>query len=82
MQIDVERLVNDPHRSATHLGGFTAFARHQFIMLKSLDRLFPFALRRTGLSIGGNHWKRATSRGPDEKGILYAIGMCTASSYS
>ena len=57
MQIDVERLVGNPHRSATQLGGFTAFARHQFIMLKALHRLFPFAPRRTGPSIGGNHWK-------------------------
>ena len=81
MQIDVEHLVGNPPRSATHLGESTAFARHQFIMLKALHRLFPFAPRRTGPSIGGNHSERATRRAPDEKGALYAVGMCTASSY-
>src|SRR6516162_2542644 len=40
VQIDVERLVSDPHRTATQLDRFTVFARHQLIMLKSLKRLF------------------------------------------
>ena len=71
MQIDVERLVNDPHRSATHLGRFTAFARHQFL-LPTKDWAVD---RRQSL-------ERATRRAPDEKGALYAVGMCTASSYS
>jgi len=71
MQIDVERHCKwPPIRSATHLDGFTAFVRHQFIMLKSLRRLFPFAPRRTGLSIGRNHWKELQSVPPDEKGAF------------
>ena len=40
MQIDVERLVSDAHRTATQLDRFPVFARHQFIVLKSLRRLF------------------------------------------
>src|SRR5262249_35846937 len=47
-----------PHDEISGLGGFTAFVRHQFIMLKSWCRLSPFAPRRTGLSIGGNHFKK------------------------
>src|SRR5580704_16011670 len=35
-QIDVERFVSDPHRAATQLDRFPVFARHQFIMLKSV----------------------------------------------
>src|SRR5262249_44932809 len=34
-QIDVERLVSDPHRSSTQLDRFPVFARHQFVVLKS-----------------------------------------------
>src|SRR6266481_4651657 len=40
MQIDVERLVSDAHRTATQLYRFPVFARDQFIMLKSLHCLF------------------------------------------
>src|ERR1700724_2391919 len=40
VQIDVERLVSDPHRTATQLDRFPVFAHHQLIMLKSLRRLF------------------------------------------
>src|SRR5580700_1988112 len=36
VQINVERLVSDAHRTATQLDWFTVFARHQLIMLKSL----------------------------------------------
>src|SRR5580704_1325123 len=38
-QIDVERFVSDPHRTATQLDRFPIFARHQFIMLKSVRRV-------------------------------------------
>ena len=40
VQIDVERLVSDPHRTATQLDRFPVFALHQLIMLKSLRCLF------------------------------------------
>src|SRR5271157_4843008 len=40
VQIDVKRLVGDPHRTATKLDRFPVFARHQLIVLKSLHRLF------------------------------------------
>src|SRR5271157_1899406 len=36
MQIDVERLVGDSHRTPTQLNRFPVFTRHQFIMLESL----------------------------------------------
>src|ERR1700693_5042297 len=35
VQIDVERLVCDPHRTATQLDGFPIFAPHQLVVLKS-----------------------------------------------
>src|SRR6516165_6099187 len=35
VQIDVERLVSDPHRTATQLDRFTVFARYQLVVLKS-----------------------------------------------
>jgi hypothetical protein len=38
-QIDVERLVGDPHRTATQLDRFPVFAGHQLIMLKALRRV-------------------------------------------
>src|ERR1700757_3125694 len=34
-EIDVERLVSDPHRTATQLDRFPIFARHQLVVLKS-----------------------------------------------
>src|SRR5271157_5733147 len=40
VQIDVERLVSDAHGTATQLDRSPVCARHQFIMLKSLHRLF------------------------------------------
>ena len=40
VQIDVERLVSDPHGTATQLDRFPVFAHHQLIVLKSLHRLF------------------------------------------
>src|SRR6516165_6076887 len=46
MQIDVERLVSNAHRTATQLDGFAVFARHQFIMLKALQRLYRYRLSR------------------------------------
>src|SRR5215471_17042170 len=42
-EIDVERLVSDPHRTATQLDRSTVFARHQLVVLKSsrwLNRIF------------------------------------------
>src|SRR5271157_2937043 len=35
VQIDVERLVSDPHRSATQLERFPVFTPHQLVVLKS-----------------------------------------------
>src|SRR6516165_10576612 len=35
VQIHVERLVSDPHRTATQLDWFPAFARYQLVVLKS-----------------------------------------------
>src|SRR6516164_9303422 len=39
-EIDVERLVGDPHRAATQLDWFPVFAHHQLVVLKSLQRLY------------------------------------------
>jgi hypothetical protein len=39
VQIDVERLVSDSHRTATQLDRFPIFASHQLIMLKSVHRV-------------------------------------------
>src|SRR5215471_6708883 len=36
VQIDVERLVSDTHRTATQFDRFAIFTRHQFKVLKSL----------------------------------------------
>src|ERR1700740_2191181 len=36
VQIDVERLVSDPHRAATQLERFPVFTRHQLVVLKPL----------------------------------------------
>src|SRR6516164_7499820 len=56
VQIDVQRLVCDPHRAATQLDRFPGFARYQLVVLKSfwwlvrcrLDR--PLERRLAGLS--------------------------------
>src|SRR5262249_27593594 len=40
LQIDVECLVSDPHRTATQLDWFPVLIRHQFVVLKSLRWLF------------------------------------------
>src|SRR5215468_456480 len=40
LQIDVERLVSNPHRTATQLDRFPVFACHKFIVVESLQRLF------------------------------------------
>src|SRR5262249_2953043 len=40
VQIDVQRLVSDPHRTATQFDWFAVFTRHQLVVLKSLHRLF------------------------------------------
>src|ERR1700730_13208699 len=47
VEIDVERLVSDPHRTATQLDRFPVLARHQLIVLKSLHRLPQCGLDRT-----------------------------------
>src|SRR5271165_7239898 len=46
VQIDVDRLVSNPHCTATQLDRFPVFARHQLIVLKSLHRLFRRRLVR------------------------------------
>src|SRR5262249_41075735 len=46
VQIDVERLVSDPHCTATQLDWFPVFARYQFIVLKALQRLYWCQLGR------------------------------------
>src|SRR5215831_12554003 len=54
VQIDVERLVGDSHRTATQLDRFPVFARYQLVVLKSfwwlvrcrLDRLLERRLAR------------------------------------
>src|SRR6516164_7699258 len=45
-QIDVEGFVSDPHRTTTQFNWFSVFARHQFIMLKALQRLSGCRLGR------------------------------------
>src|SRR5262249_33644511 len=45
-QIDVERLVSDPHRTATQLDRFPAFARHQLVVVESLRSLVRYRLER------------------------------------
>src|SRR5262249_29781981 len=40
LQIDVECLVSDPHRTATQLDRIPVLTRHQFVVLKSLRWLF------------------------------------------
>jgi hypothetical protein len=45
-QIDVERLVSDPHRAATQLDRFPAFARHQLVVVESLRWLVRYRLER------------------------------------
>src|ERR1700674_1160949 len=47
VQIDVERLVSDAHRTPTQLDWFPVFARHELIVLKSLHRLFRCRLDGT-----------------------------------
>src|SRR5215469_6744639 len=43
VQIDVIRLVSNPHRAATQLDRFPIFPRHQFVMLKSLHLLIGWS---------------------------------------
>src|SRR5271169_135024 len=49
VQIDVERLVSDPHRAATQLERFLVFTRHQLVVLKSF-RLCILRRRLAGLN--------------------------------
>src|SRR5262249_23257680 len=46
LQIRVERLVSDTHRTATQFDRFAIFTRHQLIVLKSLHRLLQYRLDR------------------------------------
>jgi hypothetical protein len=46
VQIDVHRLVSHAHRTATQLNRSSVFARHQFIMLKSVRRVSRRRLNR------------------------------------
>ena len=68
VQINVERLVSDAHRTATQLDRFSIFARHQLIMLKSLSCLFPRRLDRfldrrlTGFNTVGEGFAKHTDR--------------------
>jgi hypothetical protein len=43
-QVDIERLVSDAHCAPTQLDRFSVLARHQFIILKALPRLFECGL--------------------------------------
>src|SRR6516225_4553987 len=45
-EIDVERFVSEPHSPATQLDRLPVFARHQFIMVKALQRLYRCQLCR------------------------------------
>ena len=45
-EIDVERFVSDPHRTATQLDRFPIFTRDQSVMLKTLFRLFGCRVHR------------------------------------
>src|SRR5215469_5579281 len=45
-EIGIECLVSDTHRTPSQLDRFAIFARHQFIVLKSLRRLFRCRLDR------------------------------------
>src|SRR5215475_12638062 len=42
LQVDVECLVSDPHRTATQLDRFPVLTRHQLVVLKSLRWLFRY----------------------------------------
>jgi hypothetical protein len=46
VEIDVDRFVSDPHRSATQLDRFPVFTPYQLIVLKPLYRLFRYRLDR------------------------------------
>src|ERR1700730_15931256 len=46
VQIDVERLVSHPHRTATQLEQFPVFTRHQLVVLKSFRCLVRCRLDR------------------------------------
>src|SRR5271166_4302271 len=53
VQIDVERLVSDPHRAATQLERFPVFTGHQLVVLKSfrwLVRCRPECIPRRRLA--------------------------------
>src|SRR5215472_5744608 len=52
-QIDVERFISDPHRTATQLDRFSIFTRHQFVVLKSLHSLFRYCRLDRFLGSGG-----------------------------
>ena len=46
VQIDTERLVSDPHHTATQLDRFPVFAHHQIVVLKALGWLYGLQLER------------------------------------
>lgn len=74
MQIDVERLVNDPHRSASHLDGLT-LCPPPFHNAQNRCTDCSF-LPHKGLGC-----RSAAMTGKSYKPCLYAAGLCTASSY-
>src|SRR6516162_4371438 len=45
VQIDIERLVSDPHRATTQLEQFPVFTRHQLEVLKSFQWLVRWRLK-------------------------------------
>jgi hypothetical protein len=53
VKIDVDRFVSDPHRTATQLDRFPAFACHKLIVLESLQLLFRCRLQCVPRSLAG-----------------------------
>jgi hypothetical protein len=79
VQIDVERLVSDPHRTATQLDWFTVFARHQFIVPKSMQQLFQWRFdrypRKQRLA-GLNPASKSLAKHADQKTRYRNSGRC------
>src|SRR6516165_1366251 len=91
-EIDVERFVSDPHRTATQLDRFPVFARYQLVVLKSfwwlvrfpLDRLLERRLARLNAASKtfAKHADRAEFHRPREfiaAARAGALGLCTHS---
>ena len=89
LEIDVECLLSDPHRTATQLERLAVFVRHQFVMLKPLQRRYWCRLGRfldrrlTGLYAASKtlaeHADRAEFHGSREfiaAAWAGALGLC------